>query len=294
MQAAVALGRKYASLDIPLAIYGNRGAEKELLAECVHTGGRRAQQPLISINLSSISENDAGRHLLGSDDRLAQHTGLLEKANNGTVILRNLEHANAAVQDCLFDVVNRRQLSRTGGYDPIPVDIRFITLINTPFDEAAVRPDLLHRLSTLRIDHPSLLQRREDIPRLFNAIMERRADRRFDLARYARAKETLCRYSWPGNMFELNAVADRLIMQLSGTAHVTPPAVHRMVVSAIGEERLFADILCRYPGLGTDALPPQTQRAAIEELKHDLGCSNAVLAEKLGTSRTSLWRLTRD
>jgi len=111
---------------------------------------------------------------------------------------------------------------------------------------------------------------------------------------YDRAKETLCYYSWPGNIFELSAAADRLAAQLVDTSRITPHTVHLMMVAAIGEVQLFGDILRMYPGLGTDALSAEQNREGINQIKYFLGYNNASVAEKLGMSRTSLWRMIKE
>ena len=290
MREAVKLGKAYADSPLPLTISGDVSTNKQAFAECVHTGSSRAQQPLSIVNLSSVSESEAGRLIFGSVDKQFPQTGILEYANNGTLILKNLQHANDAVQDCLLDAISNNCFTPNGSFTPIPINIRFITLINTPMSESCIRPDLYRKLTTLSVALPALSKRGEDIPALFNQMIAQRYDHKFDITRYARASETLAVYRWPGNNAELEAVADRFVALLGGETRFSAHVVHRNAVLAIGEDTLFCDLLSRFPELTQKDCPAGIMREATERLKYYVGINNAEIAERLGMSRTTLWR----
>lgn len=290
MQQAIALGRKYAMSDLPLALVGDVSAHRQMFAECVHTGGSRAQGPLLMVNLPQISAQDAGRHLLGCSDPYAPHTGLLELANHGTLVLKNVQDACPAVQDILLDVLAHNKMIPVGGYQPIEINVRFISIFNKPLPAGMIREDLLRQLCTLQIDLPALGERREDLPVLFQNALSVHYDRELHLERYKKACELLRLYSWPGNTSELQAVAGRFALLLSEGAKITPFTMQSMLVQAIGEEPLYGELIARHPCLAEKKPELDALRPALEEVKYYLGWSNAVIAQRLGISRSTLWR----
>lgn len=294
MKYAVSLGKKYAASPLPLGLVGDVSAHRQIFAECVHTGGPRAQGPLIMVNLPQISAGDAGRHLLGSSDVYAPHTGLIEMANNGTMVLKNVQDACPAVQDILLDVLAHNQIIPTGGYQPIEVNVRFISIFDKPLEETKIRGDLLRRLCTLCIDLPLLGERKEDLPILFHAALSNLYDREFQISRYKKAADILKLYSWPGNTSELEAVAGRFATALNNGAKITPYTVQGILVQAIGEEPLYHELVLRHPCLLEKKPELEALRAAIEDIKYYLGYNNAAIAERLGISRSSLWRVLRE
>lgn len=290
MKQAVALGEKYAMSDLPLALIGDVSAHRQIFAECIHTGGNRAQGPLIMVNLPQISTQDAGRHLLGSSDVYAPHTGLLEMANHGTLVLKNVQDACPAVQDILLDVLAHNKIIPVGGYQPIEINVRFISIFNKPLPMGQIREDLLRRLCTLQIDLPALGERKEDLPILFQNALSAYYDRDLRITKYQKACDILKLYSWPGNTSELQAVAGRFALLLSEGAKITPFTVQNMLVQAIGKEVLYQELVARHPCLNEKKPALTDLKPALVDIKNYLGWNNAAIAQKLGISRSTLWR----
>lgn len=294
MQRAVSLGKKYASSPLPLGLVGDVSAHRQIFAECIHTGGPRAQQPLIMVNLPQISASDAGRHLLGSSDICAPHTGLIELANNGTLVLKNVQDACPAVQDILLDVLAHNQIIPTGGYQPVKVNVRFISIFDQPLAEGKIRRDLLQRLCTLRIDLPFLSERGEDLPILFYNALSNLYERDFHISEYKKAVDVLKLYSWPGSTSELEAVAGRFAMTLNDGAKITPYTVQSMLIQAIGEDQLYQELVRKHPCLSDGKPKLEALRAAVGDIKYYLQYNNEMIAKRLGISRSSLWRVLRE
>ena len=294
MKNAVSLGKKYAASPLPLGLIGDVSAHRQIFAECIHTGGPRAQGPLIMVNLPQISAGDAGRHLLGSSDVCAPHTGLIEMANNGTMVLKNVQNACPAVQDILLDVLAHNQIIPTGGYQPVQVNVRFVSIFDKPLDETKIRGDLLRRLCTLSIDLPLLGERKEDLPILFHAALSNLYDRELRISHYQKASDLLRLYSWPGNTSELEAVAGRFATALNNGAKITPYTVQNILIQAIGEEQLYHELVLRHPCLSEKKPELEALRAAVEDIKYYLGYNNAAVAKRLGISRSTLWRALRE
>ena len=293
MKRAISIGKKYASSPFPLALLGDVSAHRQIFAECIHTGGPWAQGPLIMVNLPQISANDAGRHLLGCSDPYAPHTGLIEMANHGTLVLKNVQDANPAVQDILLDVLANNRIVPTGGYEPIEVNVRFISIFDRPLPKDRIRGDLLERLCTLQIELPFLNERKDDLPMLFNSMLSNFYQPSFNISRYAKAAELLKLYSWPENMSELQAVAGRFAASLMNGAKVSPYTVQNIMIQAIGEEKLYQELARRHPCLSEQKPETDALRAAVNDMKRYLGYSNAAIAERLGLSRSSLWRVLK-
>ncbi|MDE6589864.1 MAG: sigma 54-interacting transcriptional regulator, partial [Oscillospiraceae bacterium] len=294
MKEAISLGKKYAASPLPLALVGDVSAHRQIFAECVHTGGPRAQGPLIMVNLPQISTNDAGRHLLGCSDVYAPHTGLIELANNGTLVLKNVQDACPAVQDILLDVLAHSRIIPTGGYEPIEVNVRFISIFDRPLAEEKIRSDLLRRLCTLCIELPLLSERKDDLPVLFHTALSSRYERSFQISHYKKAEDILKLYSWPGNTSELEAVAGRFATALNSGAKITAYTVQNMLIQAIGEEQLFQELIRLHPCLTQKNPESEALRAAVGDIKRYLGYNNATIAERLGISRSSLWRVLKE
>lgn len=294
MKQAVALGKKYAQSSLPLGLIGDVSAHRQIFAECVHTGGPRAQEPLVMVNLPQISPQDAGRHLLGCSDEYAPHTGLIEQANNGTLVLKNVQDACPAVQDILLDVLAHNQIIPTGGCQPVEVNVRFISIFDKPLAEEKIRSDLLRRLCTLYIDLPELHQRKEDLPVLFQFALSNLYEGEFRIQHYPKAVDILKLYSWPGNTSELEAVAGRFSTALNDVVKITPYAVQNALVQAIGQDRLYEDLTRLHPCLLEKKPDSKALRAAVQDIKYYLGCNNSAIAERLGVSRSSLWRILRE
>ena len=290
MKQAVSLGKKYAMSDLPLALIGDVSAHQQIFSECIHTGGNRVQGPLITVNLPQISAQDAGRHLLGSSDVYAPHTGLLEMANHGTLVLKNVQDACPAVQDILLDALTHNRIIPVGGYQPIEINIRFISIFDKLVQEGQIREDLMRCLCTLHIDLPQLGERKEDLPILFQNELSKYYDGGLRIAKYQKACDVLKLYSWPGNMSELQAAAGRFALLLNEGAKITPSTVQNMLVQAIGEEALYQELVARHPCLNEKKSAFADLNPALEDVKHFLGWSNAVIAQKLGVSRSTLWR----
>ncbi|WBW49388.1 PrpR N-terminal domain-containing protein [Peptoniphilus equinus] len=290
MNRAIELGKKYAMSSLPLALVGDVSLHRQLFAESIHTGGSRAHQPLIVINLPQISPADAGRHLLGSTDSNSSHVGLIEMAKQGTIILKNVQDACPAVQDILLDVLTNNQIIPIGGYDPISINVRFISIFDYPLPRSQIRPDLLSRLCTLQIDLPPLKERQEDIPILFKEAISNLRNQEFRIERFPKAVEALQLYSWPGGTSELEAVAGRFSLFLDENVKITPYTIHHMVIESIGEDNLYHELELLYPCLAERDMAAPNFQKAVEQLKYYLGDTNTSIAQKLGISRSSLWR----
>jgi formate hydrogenlyase transcriptional activator len=218
---------KVAPTDSTVLITGETGTGKELVARAIHKRPRRADRAFVSVNCASIPSSLIGSELFGHEKgaftgALQQRLGRFELARGGTIFLDEVGELPSETQIALLRVLQERQFERVGGNRIIPADVRVIAATNRDLSAAIAagnfRADLFYRLNVFPIDMPPLRHRREDIPLLIEYFVKRlsssmgkrihRIDKRtFDLC---------LRYSWPGNIRELQNIVERSVILCEG------------------------------------------------------------------------------
>lgn len=282
-------GRQESYSSSPLLLEGEAGTEKQAVAECIHTGGPRADAPCLHLNLAGLAEGDAGRQLFGYTGPEGSFPGLLEQANGGTVILERLSLTEPRVQACLLDAVSRREITRLGELKTRPLNLRFITL-GEPELRERVNPELLLRLSTSVLTVPPLREHVQDAFLQFQHFFRGHTQVRHLCC--DAVSRIVSFYDWPGNSTELSVVCTRVRDFARERPVVSDSIAQNAVIGAIGEDALFRCVLRRYPEL-TDirGADPAALSSAINTAKQVLHYNNTQLCEKLGIHRSTLWRL---
>ena len=209
--------QRVSSTNSTVLIYGETGTGKELVAQSIHTAGRRASERFIAQNCAAIPENLLESILFGSvkgsytDAR--DKPGLMEIANGGTIFLDEVHAMGWSVQAKLLKALEEKKVYRVGGTEPIPVDVRVIAAVNKSpqqcVEEGLLREDLYYRLKVVQLNVPPLRERQEDIRSLlqyFIAFFNKKMNKNIQGAS-AEVLTFFEHYSWPGNVRELkNAV----------------------------------------------------------------------------------------
>jgi transcriptional regulator with PAS, ATPase and Fis domain len=199
-------------------IQGESGAGKELVARQVHAMSARAAGPFVPINCAAIVESLLEAELFGIEERTATgvrgRRGRFEQADGGTLFLDEVSDLSASAQAKLLRIIQDPTVERVGGQGSRRVDVRIVAATNRPLQTLCktgeFRRDLFYRLNAIEIDVPPLRARRDDIPYLCEAILQRSSDGRpYRLAPHA--LEALMVYEWPGNVRELERVIERAI-----------------------------------------------------------------------------------
>lgn len=278
----------------PLIIMGEAGSGREYVAQCIHNASMRSKDPYVVINAAALPDQDAPRILFGTEDTTGVHAGLLELVQGGTVVLQNLAYATDAVQSCLLQVMTTRQFMRLGTTAQIPFRARFIALVSSEEMRGRIKDDLWQRLVVFQLTVPPLRERTEDILPLFSRFCE--AEGLPPAHKYsAEFRQILQFYSWPGNLAELQTVCRRYVFLHQQMQRPNASARRNILVSAIGEDNLFAEILRRYPALQNPAGSSRTElQDGIQQIKQLLKYNNDQIAARLSISRTTLWRLIRN
>lgn len=220
--------RTAAPSDASVLIEGESGTGKELIATAFHTQSQRAAGPFIRINCAAIPHQLIESELFGykrgaftGADR--DKRGLIEAANQGTLLLDEIAEMPAHLQTKLLRVLQERRLRRLGDEHEIDVNFRLVSATNRNtsalIDEGFLRKDLYFRISTIKVKVPPLRERLDDVPLIANRFLKRfneQYGKRIDEI----APDTimrLVRYDWPGNIRQLESVIERAVLFCSGT-----------------------------------------------------------------------------
>ncbi|MDT8421288.1 MAG: nitrogen regulation protein NR(I) [Desulfuromonadales bacterium] len=213
------LGR-IAPSDVTVLITGESGTGKELIARAVHFNSPRLGKPFIALNCAAIPRELLESELFGHEKgaftgATERKSGKFEQANGGTLFLDELGDMPLELQAKLLRVLQEKEITRTGGNQVMPVDVRIVAASNqdlaTMVKEKKFREDLYYRLNVVPIHLPPLRERKEDIEPLVEFFLGRAQS---ELGVHTRecsqdALALLKRHSWPGNVRELENVIKR-------------------------------------------------------------------------------------
>jgi two-component system C4-dicarboxylate transport response regulator DctD len=223
------------STDATVLIRGETGTGKEVVARALHECSRRNRSRFVAINCGAVSENLIDSELFGHEpgaftDAKQRRIGVIEYAKGGTLFLDEIESMPLNLQVKLLRMLQERAISRLGSNEEIKVDVRLIAATKTDLLEAAqrreFREDLYFRLDVAELRVPSLNERRDDIPLLFEHFAQEFSNRhQRDIPALSREDmERLMAHNWRGNVRELRNAAERLVLGLGhkqgGIAHV--------------------------------------------------------------------------
>ena len=219
MQKVYDLIGKVAPTEATILVLGETGTGKELVAETVHSLSRRHKEPFLPINCGAVSPNLIESELFGHErgsftgaDRM--HKGYFERAHRGTLFLDEITEMPHELQVKLLRVLETGKVTRIGGNEAIPVDVRVIAASNRRPEEAVtsgkLREDLHYRLNVFPIHLPPLRERRDDVDLLaehFLSLLNKEQATSKDFTRPA--LQRLRTHNWPGNVRELKNLVHR-------------------------------------------------------------------------------------
>ena len=249
-----AIGRLSKS-HMTVLLTGESGTGKELVARALHRHSPRASRPFIALNTAAIPRDLLESELFGHErgsftGATGQRTGRFEQANGGTLFLDEIGDMPAELQTRLLRVLAEGEFYRVGGHQPVKVDVRVIAATHQDLEkrveEGGFREDLFHRLNVIRLQLPSLRERKEDIPELANHFLRITAQE-VDIEPKRLSPGALAAfraYSWPGNVRQLENVCRRVsIMAPSQVIEEAdlPRELIEATPSAAGSDRLGQD-----------------------------------------------------
>jgi len=229
MQELIDKAKMAASTVSNVLIEGESGTGKELFAQAIHNYSQRSKGPFIAINCGAIPRDLIGSELFGyvegafTGARKGGNPGKFELASGGTIFLDEIGDMPLEQQSALLRVIQEKSITRIGGTQAIPVDVRIICATNkdlqTEMHNGRFRKDLYYRLNVISIKIPPLRERKEDIRLLVNHFL------RNSSANWKPGQDSITpdmlqvleAYDWPGNVRELQNVVERMVNNAKDT-----------------------------------------------------------------------------
>ncbi len=206
--------------EATVLITGESGTGKGLIAGSIHFNSPRKDGPFIKTNCAAITETLLESELFGHEKGAftgaeRRKEGRFVQADGGSLFLDEVSEMSPSMQVKLLQVLQEREIVRVGGETVVPVDVRLIAATNKDLEEligdGRFREDLYYRLNVVRLEIPSLRERREDIPLLVQHFLKMFTDKNQKPIKglTPRALDQLIRYDWPGNVRELMNAMER-------------------------------------------------------------------------------------
>ncbi|WP_238944729.1 sigma-54-dependent transcriptional regulator [Allofranklinella schreckenbergeri] len=222
MQAVKERIGKVARSMAPVHIHGESGTGKELVARALHANSQRADGPLVAVNCGAIPENLLEAEFFGAKKGSytgATHDrgGFFQAAKGGTLFLDEIGDLPLAMQTKLLRAIQERSVRPLGATQEEVVDVRLVSATHrdlaTEVAEGRFRQDLYYRLNVIELRIPPLRERREDLPALIAALLQRLTrDSPFDTLQTDPAfMDAVLRRPFPGNVRELENLLHRAV-----------------------------------------------------------------------------------
>ena len=223
MQEIFALIRQVAPTSAAVLITGESGTGKELVARALHTNSKRSAGPFVAINCAALPESLIESEIFGHEKgaftgAAERRAGAMEVAQNGTLFLDELGDMPLAMQAKLLRVLEDLRFRRLGGKQEIQADVRIIAATNRDpmksIRDGTLREDLYYRLNVFQIHLPPLRERKDDIPRIVEAMIDSMNDKHETQVQSASPAfhESLMDLNWDGNVRELRNVVERAVI----------------------------------------------------------------------------------
>lgn len=289
-----------ATKNINILILGSSGTGKSQLAQRIHNNSSRKKGPFVTINCSTIPGNLIESELFGYMKGAfsgASHTGkkgLVEIANQGTLFLDEIGELPLELQSKLLQLVQDKTYLPIGGVQAKQIDTRIIAATNQDIpalvSDGKFREDLYYRLAVVTITMPPLKNRPEDILQLirhFSNTFNIKHDTNISFSE--ETIQVLCKYSWPGNIREMEHLLEFLILN-SNESYITP---HMLPLNIGPQENIVPICASGYEGIDsfTDFL--ESQESSLINALYSKYNTSYKMACRLDISQSKANRLIR-
>jgi DNA-binding NtrC family response regulator len=223
MQHVLELTDDVISSTTSILLRGESGTGKEIVARYIHANSPRKDHAFVAVNCGAIPESLLASALFGHEQGAftganSRKIGAFEGADQGTLLLDEIGDVSLSTQVHLLRVLETREITRVGGNESIPIDVRLIAATHQNLEamirSKSFREDLYYRLNVYPITIPPLRERRDDIPALTDFFLRQWGS---DAGRVEEnAMRMLMEYTWPGNVRELRNVSENLMIRAKG------------------------------------------------------------------------------
>lgn len=286
--------RRLASTDLPVLVLGESGTGKEVVAQSLHYAGNRANCPFVAVNCAALTESLLESELFGHErgaftDARDLRQGKFELADGGTLFLDEIGDMSPGGQAKLLRVLEQKVITRVGGSQSIPINVRIVAATNANLSEAVrarrFREDLYYRLGVVTLDLPPLRERPEDILPLAEFFLRRFATqaRRPNLQLSSEARRRLQSHAWPGNVRELRNLMERIAFLSPGDRVEAEDLAFILNPDADGSKLPSLE-------LGLDEATREFQRDFIRRSIRQVNDNMTDAARLLGLHRSNLYR----
>ena len=296
MQALLRRVARFAASDAPVAVFGETGTGKEVIARVLHANSPRAKQPFVPVNVAALPAELLESELFGHGKgaftgATTARRGLFETADKGTLFLDEVGEMPLPLQAKLLRALQDGEIRRVGEAQPFAVNVRIVCATHRDLAErvraGAFREDLFYRVKVLSVQVPPLRDRREDLLPLARRLL---GEERPELRGFTPAAQTLLlSYAWPGNVRELqNAIKHGAALATSAEvdAEDLPEELSRKPPETVGSAAPPSDV-------STFRSLAEVEREHILRVLDACGGSQAEAARVLGVARNTLWRKLR-
>lgn len=256
MESLLNKAKMLAASDVSIFIQSESGTGKELLARAIHNASSRSDKEFIAVNCAAIPEQLLESELFGHakgafTGASTAHTGLVQIADGGTLLLDEIGDMPLTFQTKLLRLIQEREVRPVGSTKTVPIDIRIISATHQDLDKAiqrgSFREDLYYRLNVVMLELPPLAERREDIPLLCSHFLEQIcAKNSSESKRFSPdAMEEMITAPWPGNVRQLFNVVEQCVV-LSPSPIIPADLVRKALRNKTKEILSFADARARF------------------------------------------------
>jgi len=227
MNAQLSIAKQAAPSTATVLLLGETGTGKEVAARAIHRWSPRCTKPFVAVNCSALPEHLLENELFGHErgaftGAIKREPGKIEIAEGGTLFLDEIGDMPLPMQSHLLRVLQDRTFYRVGGTQPVRTDVRFLAATNKDLQQAirqgTFREDLYFRLAVITVTLPPLRERLDDLTALAKHFLSRPGHlglhKRCTLS--DSSLQALQRYSWPGNIRELENVLTRAMVLCPG------------------------------------------------------------------------------
>ena len=277
--------RTAAASPSTVLLTGESGTGKELVARALHLGSPRAAGPFIRVNCAAIPAGLVESELFGHErgaftGAVSSRSGRFELADGGTLFLDEVSEIPLEIQVKLLRAIQESEFERVGGVKTIRVDVRIIAASNRDLEadirDRSFREDLYYRLNVVPIRLPALRDRIEDLEALVTHFVGRCNARlgKSVTGFSAPALSAMARYSWPGNIRELENLVERMVLFSSGPVVGLDELPEQFLAAQEPAEAARSHLAAPMPSVSTTPAPlePDTRqiRVPLASLGFDL------------------------